>query len=406
MRHARNSLLHVPAARHPDAPSLEVRRQQRWGVAAARWHVAMLCAGICIRSLTQPILTPFPFNDKFSQINVVVCIMENRSMSSRLRLYGLRKFIIRGIGIGAAVCLLIACTAISIPEPNEFSAAATPVSSLRIATSTGFIADWVSHVGGNQMTVTPILPEGADPHDHLPGPQDVALLSQSDLVYQVGLGLEAAWVTDLIENVNGDSTRVIAVGELVDVLSADPDEPAAEHPDPHFWLDPLRVKSVVSAMATHLSDLEPAQAVVFQERAAAYNAELDALHAWILVQVESIPAEQRLLVTGHDFMQYFAQRYGFAVVGSMTGDTSTDHAHEAPAHDLAELVLHMQELKVRAIFTEYGHENELAQTIAEEVDIQAVIPLYTGSLGPQGSGADSYIGMMRANVEALVEALQ
>ena len=252
------------------------------------------------------------------------------------------------------------------------------------------------------MTVIPILPAGTDPHDYLPGPQDVALLSQSDLIYQVGLGLEAAWITDLLENIQDGSTKVIAVGELVDVLSADPEESAAEHPDPHFWLDPVRVKSVVTAMATHLAALEPAQAEVFQERAAAYNTELDELHSWILVQVESIPVEQRLLVTGHDFMQYFAQRYGLEVVGSITGDTDTDHAHEAPAHDLVELSMQMQDLGVRAIFTEYGHENRLAPRIAEEAGIHKVIPLYTGSLGPQ----DSYVGMMRANVEALVQALQ
>ncbi len=316
-------------------------------------------------------------------------------MSIRFRLVGW------SIGVLAAVQLLVACTTISIPEPSDAASDAT----LRVAASTGFVADWVSHVGGDQTEVIPILPEGADPHTYTPGPQDVALFSQSDIAYVVGLGLEAAWIADLLENAAAGNVRVVAVGELVDVLAADPDEPAEMHPDPHFWFDPLQVKSVVAAMATHLSELQPAQAEVFQERAAAYNAELDGLHSWISTQVEHIPAERRLLVTGHNFMQYFAHRYGFTVVGSLTGDTDTDHAHEAPAHDLAELTTHMQDLGVGAIFTEYGHESELAPRIAEEVGIQTVT-LYTGSLGPPGSGADSYIGMMQANVAALVEALQ
>ena len=317
-----------------------------------------------------------------------------------LRLYG------RLILTISAACLLIACTA----QPNQGSLGLSPTasadSSIRIATSTGFIADWISQVSGGRISASTLLPEGADPHDFQPGPQDIALLSQTDLFYQVGLGLESAWVNKLLANSSTSDTEVIALGDLVELLPAGPDEPAEEHPDPHFWLDPLRVKSVVSAIAVHLSDLDPTQADLFQEHATAYNLELDELHNWILEQAESIPEEHRTLVTGHSFMQYFAKRYGFEVIGTVTGNTDTDHAHEAPAHELAELVTHMQELEIKAIFTEYGHENDLAQRVAEEVGIQSVIPLYTGSLGPEGSGADSYIGMMKHNVEALVEVLK
>ncbi len=321
-------------------------------------------------------------------------------MVASLRLYGI------GILVISAIYLLIACTTASILGSSEDSSTVPPESSLRIATSTGFIADWVSQVGGDQISVSPVLPEGADPHDFQPGPQDITLLSQTVLFYQVGLGLEATWVNKLVANSSGSNAKVIALGDFVEKLPADPVKPAEEHPDPHFWLDPLRVKSVVSAIAAHLSDLDPTQAELYQERAAAYNSELDELHAWITAQVESIPAEHRNLVTGHSFMQYFAQRYGFEVVGTVSGNTDTDHAHEAPAHDLAELATHMLEMEVRAIFTEYGHENELTQRIAEEAGIRSVIPLFIGSLGPEGSGAANYIGMMKENVEAMVEALQ
>ena len=162
----------------------------------------------------------------------------------------------------------------------------------------------------------------------------------------------------------------------------------------------------MSAIAATLSEMDPTQAELFRENAAAYNKELEDLHAWISAQVESIPGENRILVTGHSFMQYFAQRYGFEVVGTVTGNTDTDHAHEAPAHDLADLATNMKEMEIRAIFTEYGHDSELAQRVTEEAGRRSVTPLFTGSLGPEGSGADSYIGMMMRNVEALVEVLQ
>ncbi len=321
-------------------------------------------------------------------------------MVASLRLYGL------GILLFSAVYLLIACTAESILRFPGSSSTAPTESSLSVATSTGFIADWVSQVGGDQILAFPVLPEGADPHDFRSGPQDIALLSQTMLFYQVGLGLEAAWVNRLVANSSGGNTRVIALGEYVEILPGDPDELAEGNSDPHFWLDPLLVKLVVSAIAAHLSELDPTQAELFQENAADYNRELEDLHAWISAQVESIPGEHRILVTGHSFMQYFAERYGFEVVGTVTGNTDTDHAYEAPAHDLAELATHIQEMEIRAIFTEYGHENELTQRVAEEAGIRSVTPLFTGSLGPEGSGADSYIGMMMRNVEALVEVLQ
>ncbi len=364
-----------------------------------------------------------------------------------------RRLSILGIGIMATVFFLIACT-VTLPEPAALpSAAPAETAALRISTTTDFIADWVSEVGGPQVSVTPILPTGADPHHYQPGPQDVALWSQADLVYQVGLGLEANWVTDLIEATHDGNTKVIAVGELVDVLTTDhahhdehddahhdehddahhdehddahhdehddahhdehddahhdehDDTHAAEYPDPHFWLDPVRVQAVVTAIALHLSDLAPEHAEAFQARAVAYNTELDALHTWISAQVEHIPAEARLLVTGHDFMLYFAQRYGFTMVGSMTGDTDTAHAHEAPAHDLATLAEQISELGIKAIFVEHGHQHELAQRIAEEANLQQEVRFLLVSLGSPGSGADSYIDMMRTNTETLVEALQ
>ena len=344
--------------------------------------------------------------------------------------------------------VLIACTPAAVPQPDSSVAELASEDLLQVATSTAFVADWVARVGGDQVTVVPILPEGADPHDYRPGPQDMVLLSHSALIFQVGLGLEESWFDQLIENVQEGGAEVIVLGEYVDVLTfgtnataethedeheaddaqdhgdahddedADHDEEvhedegAHEHEDahdhglegvdPHFWLDPLQVQSVVSGIATHLARLKPVLAEVFQDRAAAYNAELDELHHWILEQVETIPAEQRLLVTGHEFLRYFAHRYDFEVVGSISGGTGTAHSHEVPAFELADLVTHMQEENVKAIFTERGHENEMAVRVAEEAGIDLIVPLHASSLGSD----NSYIGMMRENVQALVEALQ
>lgn len=329
--------------------------------------------------------------------------------------------------VGITMSILIACTPVTTPQPGSLSGESVPESLVQVATSTAFIADWVSQVGDDQVTVIPLLPEGEDPHDYRPSPQDIIVLSESDLIFQVGLGLEESWLAEFLSIAQEGGAEVIVLGEYVDVLSVQPHESAESHGegdhedegaddhaegsededhkegvDPHFWLDPLQVKSVVTGIATHLSRLNPAMAEDFQMRAATYNTDLDELHSWILEQVQTIPAEQRILVTGHEFMRYFAYRYDFEVIGSISGSTDTAHSHEVPALELAELVAIMRERGVKAIFTEFGHESELAARAAEEAGIELVIPLYTGSLGPEGS----YISMMRANVLALVEALQ
>lgn len=173
--------------------------------------------------------------------------------------------------------------------------------------------------------------------------------------------------------------------------------------DPHFWFDPIRVKVAVNELAERLSEEDPAGAAVYRDNAAAYNAELDALHAWIEEQVAQIPAERRALVTSHDSFSYFAERYGFEVVGTVIPGLTTER--EPSAQEIAGLVDTIRELGVRAIFAETTVGDAITQSVARETGA-SIATLYTGSLGAPGSGADTYIGMVRANTLAIVEALR
>lgn len=173
--------------------------------------------------------------------------------------------------------------------------------------------------------------------------------------------------------------------------------------DPHFWFDPIRVKVAVNELAERLADEDPAGAAVYRDNAAAYNAELDALHVWIQEQVAQIPAERRALVTSHDSFSYFAERYGFEVVGTVIPGLTTER--EPSAQEIAGLVDTIRELGVRAIFAETTVGDAITQSVARETGA-SIATLYTGSLGAPGSGADTYIGMARANTLAIVEALR
>ena len=173
--------------------------------------------------------------------------------------------------------------------------------------------------------------------------------------------------------------------------------------DPHFWFDPVRVKIAVNEIAARLSAVDPANASIYFQNASEYGEELDELHYWILDQVELVPQERRLLVTSHDAFTYFALAYGFEIAGLVIPSLATDV--EPSAEHIAGLVEEIRERDIPALFGETTVSERLAQAVARETGAE-LFRLYSGSLGPEGSGADTYIGMVRTNVERIVEALK
>ena len=172
--------------------------------------------------------------------------------------------------------------------------------------------------------------------------------------------------------------------------------------DPHFWFDPIRVKVVIDDIAARLSVLDPDGRDMYTANAAAYGAQLDELHAWTQEQVSEIPDENKLLVTSHESLGYFAVAYDFEVVGVIL--STTTEVEPSPA-DMAELAHEVEEAGISVIFGETTVSERLAEAIAAESGAE-VVRLYSGSLGAEGSGAETYLDMVRTNVERIVEALK
>ena len=172
--------------------------------------------------------------------------------------------------------------------------------------------------------------------------------------------------------------------------------------DPHFWFDPIRVKTAINDIAARLTALDADGGDTYSANASAYNARLDELHSWTEQQVATVPADHRLLVTSHDSLGYFAELYGFVVVGVILSFT-TD-VDPSPS-DLAHLADEIKEYGVPAVFGETTVSERLATALAGETGAK-LVRLYSGSLGEEGSGADTYIGMVRTNVERITEALK
>ena len=172
--------------------------------------------------------------------------------------------------------------------------------------------------------------------------------------------------------------------------------------DPHFWFDPNRVKIAVNEIASQLSVLDPEGLGFYIQNATEYSAQLDELHIWVQEQTSAIPQERRLLVTSHDTFAYFADIYGFEVIGALIPSLAPDV--EPSAEHLAELVEVIREHNAPAVFSETTVSGKLPEALARETGAR-LFQLYADSLGERGTPAGTYLGMMRANVEVLVEAL-
>lgn len=272
---------------------------------------------------------------------------------------------------------------------------ATETPSLRVVAVETFLADIAQNVAGERLQVQSLLPPGVEPHDYEPTPRDIARVAECDLLIVNGAGLEG-FLERLLEGAGGQARVIVASAGLV-AEGADP-------VDPHFWLDPNRVIRYVENIRDGLSQADPEGRALYARNAEAYIAQLQALDRWIAGQVQEIPTDRRLLVTDHQELGYFADRYGLRIIGSIVPGTSPEAAPSA--RQLAQLVEDIRSGGVPAIFVGEQENLQLAQQIAAEAGIRVVGGLYTHSLsGPDGP-APTYIEMMRHNTRLIVEALK
>jgi manganese/iron transport system substrate-binding protein len=238
-----------------------------------------------------------------------------------------------------------------------------------------------------------------------------------------GAGLEV-FLDDLLQNAGRDKLVIEASAGLTSRIPSElepindihgPDE--EDHADdedhegnghgeghPHFWLDPNHVIQYVANIRDGLSQADTQGASIYAENAELYTGQLRELDAWIREQVDQIPPERRLLVTNHESMGYYADRYGFRIVGTIIPSLST--AAAPSAQEMAALVDAIRETRAPAIFLETGANPRLAEQVVGETGVVLAPELYSHSLtGPNGP-APNYIEMMKYNTRVIVEALK
>jgi manganese/iron transport system substrate-binding protein len=283
---------------------------------------------------------------------------------------------------------------------------------LHVVATTNILGDVVQNVGGDAIALTTLLPVGADPHSYSTTPEDLRTLSDAHVIFVVGEGVEESLLS-VLENREGDSALVavntgIELTELAEAESVEGEEHTAEDEhhhsvDPHTWTAVPNVIHWVAVIEQTLSALDPAHAETYAANASAYREQLAALEAEIQSAVAAIPAEERKLVTDHETFGYFAEHYGFAVIGSVIPSFSTMAAPSA--QELAALQEQINGEGVQAIFVGSTVNPDLAQQIAGDVGVQ-VVPLYADSLSAADGPAATYLDLMRYNVQTIVDALK
>jgi len=273
---------------------------------------------------------------------------------------------------------------------------------LRVLATTSIVGDIVGNVGGDLIELSILVPVGADPHSFSPTPQDVAAVSEAHVIFINGAGLEQ-FLGPLLQSARG-SAPVISLSEGVPLRRFSPVRKGGEEEvDPHTWMSPANVIIFVQNIEKALVALDPAHANEYHQNAQTYRARLEELDAWVQEQIAQIPPENRKIVTDHEAFGYYADRYGLQQIGAVIPGFSA--AAEPSAKDLAALQEAIRRYGAKAIFVGVSVNPTLARRIAEDTGIR-VVRLYTGSLGPEGSGAETYIDFIRYNTKAIVEALR
>lgn len=303
--------------------------------------------------------------------------------------------ILTGLSFWAILSILLASCAGAPAAPTG-----GPIRVLAVET---FLGDIAQNIAGERLKVDVLMPPGADPHAYQPTPQDIARIAESQVLIINGAGYEG-WLSKSLDNSGAHASLVEASAGLKARTPGSAEAPDPSHPvDPHFWMDPNNVLTYVENLRAGLTAADPAGAGTYAKNAAAYTARLKELDTWVRQQVDAIPPARRLLVTNHESLGYFADRYGFTIAGTVIPGTSSEAAPSA--QQMAALIDVIKKQSVRAIFLESGANPQLADQVAQETGAQVITNLYTESLSPAGGPAPDYISMIRYDV-GLLSALK
>jgi manganese/zinc/iron transport system substrate-binding protein len=279
---------------------------------------------------------------------------------------------------------------------------------IQVVCTTGPVSDMLQQLGGEHVEVTGLMGPGVDPHLYTAVPADVERLDSADMIFYNGLHLEGR-MAELFESLANSKPTYAVTHGLVESNDARLRKPPEfeGYFDPHVWHDPNLWKECVRYVADVLGEFDPGHREDYAKNRDAYITQLDDADRYAREQLGTIPAEHRVLVSAHDAFNYFCETYGLRPE-PLKGVSTED---EVTIGRMEEVAAYLVEHKIKAVFVESAVKPEILQSLIDACrkqghEVRVGGELYADALGPAGSGADNYLGMIKANVDTLVSALK
>ncbi len=327
-----------------------------------------------------------------------------------------------GLAVLAIGCGLVGCTSTpkasnSTPEsPATTQTQASPAASLpKVVATTGVICDITKKIAESSIDTTCLIKPGEDPHAYQTKPEDRKAIETANLILYAGYDHEPS-IIKLIKS-SSNSAAKIAVHELAvpkplmgehehgpeEKVENKPHAAGEKVPDPHVWHNPKNGIRMVETIRDELIKVAPTNAQLYTTNATKLTNDLAKIDTWIKAQIATIPADKRKLVTTHDALSYYADAYGLEVAGALQGVTTEE---QPTAARIAELSSEIKTSGVPTIFAETTTNPKLMETVAREANVKiSDKELYSDELGGQGTGADTYEGMLTTNTCAITSGL-
>ncbi len=294
---------------------------------------------------------------------------------------------------------------LSCSSNDETKTSTTDEETINIVATTGMIADMVAVIGGDKVKVRGLMGPGVDPHLYKASAGDVALLSKADLIFYNGLHLEGK-MSEIFQQMTKRGIKTVAVTDGIDRkhLMAPPEFKG--NYDPHVWFDVSMWSDTVGTVKESLIEFDPGNSDYYNDNAEAYLKELGELDQFVQQRADSLPKDKRVLITAHDAFNYFGRGYGFEVKG-LQGISTESEAGTADVQALAAIIVERQ---IPAIFVESSVPPRYIEAVQAAVkskgfDVRVGGELFSDAMGNPGTPEGNYIGMVRHNVNTIVNAL-
>ncbi|WP_449599868.1 metal ABC transporter substrate-binding protein [Paenibacillus sp. Marseille-Q9583] len=300
---------------------------------------------------------------------------------------------IKMLSLTMFILLLTACSNVTEGEADN--------DKLKIVATYSIIADMTENIVGEKAEVYSMVPIGTDPHMYDPLPKDTSKVSSADLVFYNGLNLETGkgWFQDLLDVTNKKDVAFAVSDEVTPMYLTEKGKETQE--DPHAWLDVQNAIKYVDIITKHVIEKDPDNKEFYLNNQSEYVKKLNELDQYAKESVEKVPQEKRILVTSEGAFKYFSKAYGFE--SAFIWEINTDS--QGTPQQMKNIIKVIDENQVPALFLETSVNLKTMETISNETGVPIHSKIFTDSLAKKGEEGDTYIKMIKWNIDKVVEGL-